>query len=341
MLLTTNLLIGFSIVASIILLVAYLVFLDQMQKTAVGKAACAALLATLALLQLEHMRYLDEGAQLLTTRYYVFLLMMAPTSFFFFSREILLPDVPLTPLHVLNLLPLPAAFLLPVDIASPLAFVVGAAYTLWFLRLVYGMRRNVSRFRFELFFFGLFALLALTTLTLVLLIPVTGASAFYTAYAICIGCGLALVMAALIVFPELLDDISDTARMSYANTTLGGVDVKERQRALERLMAEERLFANENLNLAITAEALELTPHQLSELVNTRYGFGFSRFVREQRVAEAKRLLHEDPKASVLSIGLAVGFRSQSNFYAAFREITGETPGGYRKRVQKAASSPE
>jgi AraC-like DNA-binding protein len=34
----------------------------------------------------------------------------------------------------------------------------------------------------------------------------------------------------------------------------------------------------------------------------------------------------------VLSIGLCVGFTSQSNFYEAFREIEGSTPGQYRKR---------
>ena len=38
-----------------------------------------------------------------------------------------------------------------------------------------------------------------------------------------------------------------------------------------------------------------------------------------------------EPSASVLSVGLSVGFTSQSNFYEAFREIEGMTPGQYRK----------
>ena len=42
------------------------------------------------------------------------------------------------------------------------------------------------------------------------------------------------------------------------------------------------------------------------------------------------RLLAE-PSASVLSVGLSVGFTSQSNFYEAFREIAGTTPGQFRK----------
>jgi AraC-like DNA-binding protein len=49
-------------------------------------------------------------------------------------------------------------------------------------------------------------------------------------------------------------------------------------------------------------------------------------------VAAAKTALCEEQSASVLSIGLCVGFTSQSNFYEAFREIEGSTPGQYRKR---------
>lgn len=101
-------------------------------------------------------------------------------------------------------------------------------------------------------------------------------------------------------------------------------------------MAEDKLYQNEDLNLAMLARSLELTPHQLSELINTRFGYGFSRYVREQRVAEAQRLLERDRSASVLSIGLTTGFRSQSNFYAAFREITGESPGAFRDRHTKS-----
>jgi AraC-like DNA-binding protein len=41
--------------------------------------------------------------------------------------------------------------------------------------------------------------------------------------------------------------------------------------------------------------------------------------------------LVDEPKSSVLSIGLSVGFNSQSNFYTAFREIAGQTPAQYRK----------
>ena len=37
------------------------------------------------------------------------------------------------------------------------------------------------------------------------------------------------------------------------------------------------------------------------------------------------------PAVPVLSVGLDVGFSTQSNFYEAFREITGTTPGRFRR----------
>ncbi|MEM7366395.1 MAG: helix-turn-helix domain-containing protein, partial [Pseudomonadota bacterium] len=41
----------------------------------------------------------------------------------------------------------------------------------------------------------------------------------------------------------------------------------------------------------------------------------------------------DHPSQSVLSVSLEVGFRSQSTFYAAFREVTGLSPGDYRKSM--------
>ncbi len=58
----------------------------------------------------------------------------------------------------------------------------------------------------------------------------------------------------------------------------------------------------------------------------------FSRYIREQRVAAAKALLLANGKQSVLSISLDTGFKSQSSFYAAFKELTGVSPGDFRKR---------
>ena len=70
--------------------------------------------------------------------------------------------------------------------------------------------------------------------------------------------------------------------LAYSVTTLGGVDVQHKLDTLERLMTTEKLFANEDLNLRMTAQVMEISSHQLSELINTQFGYSFSRYIREQ-----------------------------------------------------------
>lgn len=328
----TQLIIGFSVVSGLILLFAYLFFLSNMQKTRLGIMSCSVLLLALVGLQLAHLYYLQTGADLFSSPGYVLLLLAAPPAFYFFGREILLPDSKTSLREAWHLLPLLSAAVLPADYIAPIAFIIGTGYSIWLARIVYGMRRQVARFRFEMFFFGLFALLAVGVLTLVFLVPYTSAEMFYVGYAIAIGTTLILIVGALIVFPELLSDISDAAAVTYASSTLGGVDIEAALRELDRRMTDEKVFQNENLNLGMLADMLQLTSHQLSELINTQFGISFPRYVREKRVAEASRLLQEEGASSILSISMAVGFRSQSNFYAAFREITGESPGKFRNQ---------
>jgi AraC-like DNA-binding protein len=183
----------------------------------------------------------------------------------------------------------------------------------------------------ERFFFGMFALFAIAALVLGLMIPYIDPTIFYIAYGSSIGIAMLLVTTAIIVFPEMLSDIQQIADLTYAKTKLNGIDVESKKKKLEDLIQQENIFQNEKLSLSSMADMLDLTPHQLSELINSEYGYGFSRFVRTHRVEQAKNLLIEEPKTSVLAISIMTGFQSQSNFYSAFKEITDESPGNYRK----------
>lgn len=327
----TQLIIGYSLFAAAILVVAYLFFLPNMQKTIAGKTACAVLLAALSGLQLFHFGYLAASIdEPFDHRLYVVLLLVTPPAFYFFSRELLLPDADWSPWQALHAVPLLLSAFVPVDILLPAAFTIGAGYSIWLARVVYGMRRHVGRFRFEMFFFGFFAVVAVLVLVLFVLVPYLDESVFYIAYANFTGVALLLIVAALIVFPELLNDITEVARITYAKTTLADVDVDAKVLELEQAMTDGGLYQDEGLNLKTAADAVGLSGHQLSELINTRFGIGFSRYVRERRIAAAKRLLRADREASILSISMATGFRSQSNFYAAFKEVAGCSPGQYR-----------
>jgi AraC-like DNA-binding protein len=336
-----TLFIGFSVVSLALLFIAYALFFETVQKSRLGIAACFVLCAGLAAVQVEHLAYLQTGADLLQSRLYTGLLLVVPAAFYLFSRDILLPGTTPAARDALHAVPLAVGLFLPLEWVTPAAFTIGAGYSVWLARVVYGMRRNASRFRFEMFFFGLFAVVAVGVLALVISMQWIGPAVFYLAYAISIGLAVFLVTAALLMFPEILGDISEAAKLSYASSTLKGVDVPAKLALLQSLMATDKLYRNENLSLAMLAEAAGLSSHQLSELINTQFGVGFSRYVRERRIEEARRLLTEDRRASALSIGMTCGFGSQSTFYAAFKEVTGESPAAFRKRQGGAGAAPD
>lgn len=324
--------VGFSILSAPLLLLAYLFFLRDMGKSRLGYIACIALLLAMTGLQVYHWLFLQVGLEPFDHRTYVLLQLATPPAFFFFSREILVPGSTRSLLHLLHLVPLTAGPFLPLTWIPAISFVLGAGYSVWFAMFVFGLRQHVYRYLFELFFFCYFAVLAIVMLVLATSAKALGSDTFYLAYALFTGASFILVTAAMIWFPEILADMSDAAHLAYASSTLSSVDVDARLADLERVMTDDKLYEDENLSLSMLADAIGLSPHQLSELVNTHFGYGFSRYVREHRVGAARRLLRADPSASVLSISLATGFRSQSNFYAAFREITGMSPGAWRKR---------
>lgn len=332
----TLIFIGFSILSAPILLIAYLVFLPDMSKSRLGRVACVVLLGSMVGLQVYHWLFLQSIVEPFDHRTYVLLQLAMPPAFFFFSREVLVAGSTRSPWHLLHLVPLLVSPLMPLDAIPVVSFVLGAAYAAWFAMLVSGLRRHVRRYLFELFFFCYFAVLAIVMLVLATSARSLGTEVFYMSYALFTGVSFFLVTATMIWFPHVLVDITDAAHRAYSKSTLGGIDAEAKLEALRRYMEDDKLFQDEDLSLRMTADSLDLTPHQLSELINTHFGHGFSRYVREQRVAEARRLLLSDRTASVLSIGLMTGFRSQSNFYAAFKDITGESPGAFRDRHKES-----
>jgi AraC-like DNA-binding protein len=201
----------------------------------------------------------------------------------------------------------------------------------WLGIIIYALRENRKQFRFEVFFFATLSIVAVFVLVLGFSIPYIDDRFFYVVYTNGIGLAFVLTVVALISIPDLVRDLAEAGRIKYSASTLGGIDVDARLQKLEKLIQIDNVYQDEDLTLSSLADALDLSGQQLSELINTRIGMGFSQYVRERRVEAAKRLLVSAPDQSILSISLDVGFKSQSNFYAAFKEITGMSPGGYRR----------
>ncbi|MCD6042819.1 MAG: AraC family transcriptional regulator [Burkholderiales bacterium] len=330
---------AFSAVSSILCFLAYAFFIRVPGKTAVSIFSCAALVTALFLLQLAHFHYFQGGPDPLTLLYYRLGLFTAPSAFYFFARWAILPTESFRPLMLANLAPILLIFIPNQAISLPLLFAFGLGYSLWLGWVVYGLRDRRKQIRFEFLYFTVMAVLALMVLALGFAMPHIDDAWFYHLYTFAIGLGIAILLVALIANPNLIGDLAEAARAKYGASTLGGVDVDATLRKLEDLMTTRKLYAQEDLSLSSLATELGLSSHQLSELVNSRLNLGFSRYVRERRVEAAKQLLVSAPSQSILSVSLDTGFRSQSAFYAAFKEITGQSPGDFREAALRKDKS--
>lgn len=119
----------------------------------------------------------------------------------------------------------------------------------------------------------------------------------------------------------------------YARSGVSSGEAADYMRRLRELMETEQPWRDGQLTLPDLAERLALTPHNLSEVINSQSGSNFYDLVNGYRVEEAKRLLR-DPEyrnLTVLAIAEESGFNSKSTFNSYFKKRVGETPSNFRK----------
>jgi AraC-like DNA-binding protein len=105
--------------------------------------------------------------------------------------------------------------------------------------------------------------------------------------------------------------------------------------SIRKLIENDRLFTDPQFRQEDLAEKLGITPRRLSAYLRWSNPPGFYALVNEYRVREARQLL-ESPRHAGLkldAIGLLAGFSSRQNFSKVFEQVTGLTPGYYRRKM--------
>jgi AraC-like DNA-binding protein len=110
--------------------------------------------------------------------------------------------------------------------------------------------------------------------------------------------------------------------------------------ALMRLMADERIYRQENITIGVLATRLKIPEYRLRRLINQQLGYrNFNVFLNNHRIEEAKAALADPAQVEVpvITIAMDAGFQSLGPFNRAFKAVTGVTPTEYRRLKANAA----
>ncbi|NVK21340.1 MAG: helix-turn-helix transcriptional regulator [Kangiellaceae bacterium] len=117
--------------------------------------------------------------------------------------------------------------------------------------------------------------------------------------------------------PESLENAQETFSESH------GTVVNQ----LEQVLQEQKLYLDPSLNVSRLAQELDISPTNLSLIINSHYKQSFRSLINDYRLKDIKaKLLDPNNKASILSLALESGFNSEASFYRVFKATTGLTP---------------
>lgn len=108
---------------------------------------------------------------------------------------------------------------------------------------------------------------------------------------------------------------------------------------LALVMSQQKAFTDPDLKLSGLSKMLNVSPHQLSQLLNEHLENNFTTYINSYRIEEACSMITTDNRLTLEAIGYEVGFNSKSTFFTAFKKHTGMTPLSYQQQGIRLVSS--
>ncbi|PTU75439.1 GlxA family transcriptional regulator [Pseudomonas mangrovi] len=107
--------------------------------------------------------------------------------------------------------------------------------------------------------------------------------------------------------------------------------------AVLALLGEMQRQPAANHGTEALAERLHCSPRTLLRRFQQATGLTPNDYLQRLRISAAQQALH-DPRRSLESIALAVGYQDRAGFIRLFKRLCGETPGSFRRRLQQDAA---
>lgn len=131
---------------------------------------------------------------------------------------------------------------------------------------------------------------------------------------------------------EPISSIISIQKYQSSSLTAGASEsIKKR---LERLLTEEQVFKENELRLDDLASYLDISRHQLSQVINEHYKVNFFELLNKYRVDYVRKVLSDPAYANytIIQIAYEAGFNNKASFNKYFKREMGITPSAYRMK---------
>ena len=103
--------------------------------------------------------------------------------------------------------------------------------------------------------------------------------------------------------------------------------------AYRQIIATRQYYREPGVNIEELAGKLNIGRTTLSNLINREEGVNFNTWINRLRIEDAKQLLIENPGFAISTISEIVGYTEQANFSRQFKQVAGESPLIWRKKL--------
>jgi AraC-like DNA-binding protein len=118
--------------------------------------------------------------------------------------------------------------------------------------------------------------------------------------------------------PQKTNALDESTRISLLTT-------------MTKHMDQEQTFLDNQLTLTRLSDAVGISTHHISEVLNQQQGKNFYQFVNEYRVNYFCQQLEKNHTLKLLDLAMDAGFSSKSTFNSVFKQLKGLTPSQYRQ----------
>lgn len=131
--------------------------------------------------------------------------------------------------------------------------------------------------------------------------------------------------------PQIKEPEEKSDLKRYAKSGLSDEKSTEIYNRLSEIMANEKIYLNNDLSLIDLARILNIHQNHLSQVINEKENKNFYTYINTLRIKEFIELAQrpENKNLTLLAIAFSCGFNSKSTFNKHFKLYTGTTPKNY------------